>query len=182
MIAHRVESLCCLIIRYTHRTKLLENPTIIRAKWPDNQWLGCVSSANEPGESRVSQLSIEAIIDRIDTVLSKNRLTEWIFISLAVILFLLGISCMVAALLTGKYAWASPSAVTTGLLYWPLREIRDMRSRNITVGVAPTLILGLPPDMAAEEMRKLLQNLYEEGKHGLQGRSSRPARRAGRKT
>ena len=102
----------------------------------------------------------EQIIDRIDDVLRQNRRIEWIYIGLTGILFCIGTACFIAALSTGHFAWSTPSAITTGLLYWPLREIKEMRNKNIALATAPMLITQLPPDKAAEEIQKLLQKLY----------------------
>lgn len=102
----------------------------------------------------------EQIIGRIDEVLRQNRRIEWIYIGFTGILFCTGIACFIAALSTGNFAWSTPSAITTGLLYWPLREIKEMRNKNIALATAPMLITQLPPDKSAEEIQKLLQNLY----------------------
>ena len=64
------------------------------------------------------------------------------------------------ALVSGEFAWSTLAAVTTGLLYWPLKEIKDIRKNNIALATAPMLITQLPTDQAAIEIQKLLQNLY----------------------
>lgn len=99
-------------------------------------------------------------LSRIDEVLNVNRRIEWTYIILTVVLFLAGIACIIMALVTGKYLWSTPSAVTTGLLYYPLREIKDIRQKNIALATAPILISQLPPDKAAEQIQKLLEQLY----------------------
>jgi hypothetical protein len=104
--------------------------------------------------------TIEIIMDRIDEVLSQNKRIEWIYIILTVLLFLLGIACMVSAIVTGQYLWTTPSAITTSMLYFPLKEIKDIRQKNIALATAPILITQLPTDKAAEEIQKLLQSLY----------------------
>ena len=81
--------------------------------------------------------------------------TSW-----TIALFSTGIACFVVALVNGQFAWSTPSAITTGLLYWPLREIKDIREKNIALATAPTLITQLPKAKAAEEIQKLLQTLY----------------------
>jgi len=106
--------------------------------------------------------SIEETLARIDGVLKDNKRIEWIYISLTVALFLCGIACIGFALVTGKLAWSTPSAVTTGLLYWPLKEIKILRRKNIALATAPALITMLPKPKAAEEIQKLLQTLYQE--------------------
>jgi len=104
--------------------------------------------------------SIERTLDRIDEVLSTNRRIEWLYIVLTVILFLSGIACIVMALVTGKYLWSTPSVITTGLLRYPLKEIKDIRQKNIALATAPMLISQLPPEMAARQIQKLLEQLY----------------------
>jgi len=102
----------------------------------------------------------EEILARVDDVLKQNKRIEWTYIFLTVLLFGTGIACFVVALITGKFAWSTPSAITTGLLYWPLKEIKDIRQKNIALATAPALITLLPRAKAAEEIQKLLQTLY----------------------
>lgn len=104
--------------------------------------------------------SIETILSRIDEVLKQNKRIEVTYIILTVLLFLTGISCFIVALVTGHFAWSTPSAITTGLLYYPLKEIKDIRQKNIALATAPMLITQLPKQKAAEEIQKLLQSLY----------------------
>jgi hypothetical protein len=104
--------------------------------------------------------STDETLSRIDTVLNVNRRIEWTYIILTVVLFLAGIACIVMALATGKYLWSTPSAVTTGLLYSPLREIKEIRQKNIALATAPILISQLPAEKAAEQIQKLLEQLY----------------------
>jgi hypothetical protein len=104
--------------------------------------------------------STDDILSRIDDVLKENKRIEWTYIFLTVVLFGTGIACFITALTTGEFAWSTPSAVTTGLLYWPLREIKEIRQKNIALATAPVLITQLPKAKAAEEIQKLLQTLY----------------------
>lgn len=104
--------------------------------------------------------STEEILARIDDVLKQNKRIEWTYIILTILLFGTGISCFIVALVTGHFAWSTPSALTTGLLYWPLKEIKDIRQKNIALATAPMLITQLPKARAAEEIQKLLQTLY----------------------
>jgi len=105
---------------------------------------------------------IDKILQRIDNVLKSNRRIELLYIVLTTILFGCGIGCMIRALVTGAFAWSTPSAVTTGLLYWPLKQIRSIRKENIALATAPILIERLPSDKAAVELQKLLHTLYGE--------------------
>lgn len=108
--------------------------------------------------------SIDDVLNRIDLVLKENKRIEVTYIALTVLLFGTGISCFISALITGQFAWSTPSAITTGLLYWPLKEIKDIRSKNIALATAPMLITRLPRAQAAEEIQKLLQSLYGEAR------------------
>jgi hypothetical protein len=110
--------------------------------------------------------SIDDILKRIDKVLQDNKTIEITYLILTILLFLCGITCFIVAICTGKYIWSTPSVVTTGFLYFPLREIKDLRKKNIALATAPILISQLPKDKAAEEIQKLLQNLYGESKNG----------------
>lgn len=107
-------------------------------------------------------VSIDDVLCRIDVVLKQNKRIEWTYIVLTILLFGTGISCFITALITGQFAWSTPSAITTGLLYWPLREIKDIRTKNIALATAPMLITQLPRAKAAEEIQKLLQTMYGE--------------------
>jgi hypothetical protein len=102
----------------------------------------------------------DEILSRIDLVLRENRRIEWLYIALTCLLFGTGIACFASALITGHFAWSTPAAITTGLLYWPLQEIKDIRAKNIALATAPLLITQLPKAKAAEEIQKLLQTLY----------------------
>jgi hypothetical protein len=46
------------------------------------------------------------------------------------------------------------------LLYYPLQEIRELRRKNIALATAPALISLLPKNKAAEEIQKLIENLF----------------------
>ncbi|AGA78887.1 hypothetical protein [Echinicola vietnamensis] len=100
------------------------------------------------------------ILDRIDKVLRDNKRTENIYLFLTVLLFLSGIACIITALVTGELVWSTPSAVTTGFLYFPLKEIKVLRNKNVALATAPIIITQLPPDKAAEEIQKLLEHIY----------------------
>ena len=103
---------------------------------------------------------IDGILQRIDAVLEKNRRVELILVVLAVALCGSGITCLITALVTSNYLWSSPSALTTALLYWPIRQIHDIRRKNIALAVAPVLITLLSREKAEEEIRVLLGSLY----------------------
>lgn len=107
-------------------------------------------------------INTDEILKRIDKVLHENRRLEVVYIVLTSFLFLTGIGCFVAAMAAGDFAWAAPSVITTGLLHFPLKEIRNLRMKNIALATAPVLITQLPPEKAAEEIIKLLNSLYQK--------------------
>ncbi|WP_109699671.1 hypothetical protein [Chitinophaga deserti] len=105
-------------------------------------------------------MDIDQIIKRIDEVHKQNRTTEILLLLGTAALFLCGIACFIIAIVKQEYAWGTPPLVTTGLLYFPLKEIKDLRKKNIALATAPALISTLPKAKAAEEISKLLQNLF----------------------
>lgn len=105
-------------------------------------------------------MEIDQIIKRIDEVHKQNRNTEILLLAGTSILFICGIICFVMALIKQEYIWGTPPMITTGLLYFPLKEIKDLRRKNIALATAPVLISTLPKAKAAEEISKLLQNLF----------------------
>ncbi len=108
--------------------------------------------------------TIDDILARIDDVLLQNKRIEWTYIVLTVVLFGTGIACFIVALVSGDFAWSTPSVITTALLHFPLKEIKDIRQKNIALATAPMLISQLPKQKAAEEIQKLLQTMYGEKK------------------
>ena len=105
-------------------------------------------------------MEIEQIIKRIDDVHKQNRTTEILLLVGTSVLFLCGIVCFILAIVKQEYAWGAPPVITTGLLYFPLKEIKELRRKNIALATAPALISTLPKAKAAEEISKLIQNLF----------------------
>jgi hypothetical protein len=105
-------------------------------------------------------MEIEQIIKRIDEVHKQNQTAEVLLLVGTSVLFLCGITCFILAIIKQEYAWGTPPVITTGLLYFPLKEIKELRRKNIALATAPALISLLPKAKAAEEIQKLLQNLF----------------------
>jgi len=105
-------------------------------------------------------MDLDQIIKRIYEVHRQNRTTEILLIIGTSALFLCGITCFVVAIIKQEFAWGAPPLITTGLLYYPLKEIKELRRKNIALATAPALISQLPKAKAAEEIQKLLQNLF----------------------
>ena len=105
---------------------------------------------------------IDITVERIDEVLRINRRIEWAYTILTVLLFAAGISCVVTAIVTREFAWTIPPIITTAFLYFPLREIRDVRRKNIALATTPFLVSQLPDDKAAEQIQRLLEQLRDK--------------------
>lgn len=136
-----------------------------RAQWFRTPSYVLFDILRPPGTShgeRLTDFSVntDPVLERIDQVLRDNRRIETLFIVLAVILFLLGIAAVILALATGKLVLASPSVVTTLLLYWPMKQIRKIRRENIALATAPALISRLPDAEAAAQIQRILENLF----------------------
>ena len=102
----------------------------------------------------------DPVLLRIDGVLQDNRRIEQCFIGLASVLFLVGITAIVVAIVRGQFAWSLPSVFTSVFILYPLKRIEKIRRKNIALATAPALIQMLPPEKAAEELQKLIGTLY----------------------
>ncbi len=105
-------------------------------------------------------MDLEQIMERIDEVHKQNKTTEILLLVGTSILFLCGITCFILAIAKQEFAWGTPPVITTGLLYFPLKEIKELRRKNIALATTPALISQLPKAKAAEEIQKLIQNLF----------------------
>ncbi|MFS8617227.1 MAG: hypothetical protein FWJ85_10405 [Solitalea sp.] len=105
-------------------------------------------------------MDLKQIIKRIDDVHKRNRITEILLLIGTSLLFACGITCFVMAIVKQEYAWGMPPVVTTALLYFPFKEVKELRRKNIALATAPMLINTLPKSKAAEEISKLLENLF----------------------
>ncbi|WP_320110329.1 hypothetical protein [Draconibacterium orientale] len=105
-------------------------------------------------------MEIEQILERVDEVHKQNRTTEILLLVGTSILFLCGITCFIIAIVKQEFIWSTPSVVTTGLLHFPIKEIKLLRKKNIALATAPALISQLPKAQAAEEIQKLIHNLF----------------------
>jgi hypothetical protein len=108
-------------------------------------------------------MDLDQIITRIDEVHKQNKTTENLLLLGTSVLFICGIICFILAIAKQQFAWGTPPVVTTALLYYPLKEIKELRRKNIALATAPALISQLPKAKAAEEIQKLIQNLFGNG-------------------
>ncbi len=100
------------------------------------------------------------LLGRIDAVIDRNKKHESIIIALSIVIFIVGVTGFVYGLFTGN-AWViTPSTLITGLLYWPINKIDQIRKDNTALAVLPSLIATLEPKDAAIELPKLLAKLY----------------------
>lgn len=113
-------------------------------------------------KTKIIEDQITEAIERIDKVLSKNERTVWVVISMSVIIFAIGSALLVIGFESGDWRVLTPSALMTGLLYWPINKILKIRKENIQLAVVPALIRTLPPEKSAEEIIKLIGKLDPE--------------------
>lgn len=109
--------------------------------------------------TNITDQQIEDAIKRIDQVLQKNLQLVWIVIGMSIGIFFLGFVLFVIGFKNADWRILTPSALITGLLYWPINKILTIRKENIQLAVVPALIRTLPPEKAAEEIIKLIEKL-----------------------
>ena len=102
---------------------------------------------------------IEEAINRIDEVLKRNVQMVNLVIFMSVIIFIIGAFLLVIGFRSDDWKILTPSALITGLLYWPINKIITIRKENIQLAVVPALIRTLPPEKAAEEIIKLIEKI-----------------------
>jgi len=101
----------------------------------------------------------EFYVKLITKALAYNRFIESRIIVLTTVLFLAGVACIVAALVTNQMLLFVPPAFTMIFFFKPLRELRRMKNENILLVTVPSLVEKLPPQDAAAQIRKLLDGL-----------------------
>jgi len=108
--------------------------------------------------------STDEILSRIDSVLKENRFLQISFVLLSVTLFFCGITAIMYAICTNQLVWTIPSAFVSIFLKWPIQNIIRLREKNIALATVPMLMTTLPREKAAEEIQKLIEQLYESKK------------------
>ena len=104
-------------------------------------------------------MDLQVINSRIDQALAGNKRAELIIVGMAVSIFLVGLAVIVVAYWLKNPYVASGSMLMQGLLAFPINEVRKLRRDNLILQTFPVLIVGLPPDKAAAEIRTLLAHL-----------------------
>jgi len=102
-------------------------------------------------------MDIEAINRRIDQALSANKRAEGVIVGLAIGIFVLGTAVLVVAYWSANPYIAGGTILLQGFLYWPIREIRQLRRENLALQATPILLQSLPHDRAMREIVKLLE-------------------------
>ena len=122
---------------------------------------------NEPEKQIVEPEKMEqhhqidqiAIHDRIDNALVDSNKLMILAIRMALGIFIMGCTFVLAALSKDEIFYSIPATVTAGLLYWPINKILKVRKENLLLRVIPAFILLLPPKEAAKEISKFLERL-----------------------
>ena len=96
-------------------------------------------------------------------MVNRNKRTETLLLVLTAGLFLLAMASFISAVVRAQYFWSIPSAAGSLFLKWPLQQIARMRKRNIALLSAPIFLTNLPPNQAAKEIQKILQELFKDG-------------------
>lgn len=105
---------------------------------------------------------LDETLSHIHDILKRNRIHEIVLIIGIGSLFLLGIASFVVALVRGEYIWSVPPAVATFFLRWPIRQLQELRNRNIALASAPIFVSQLTPAQAAKEIQKILERLFDD--------------------
>jgi hypothetical protein len=101
------------------------------------------------------------IYERIDLALERGRRSEQLVIGLSVLVFALGMGLIAVGAALNSVLIVGPSVAIEALLYWPIRQVLRIRKQNIALACAPALIATLPPEQAAAEMVKLLEDVRD---------------------
>ena len=104
----------------------------------------------------------------VNQILERNDKIVWILISMALAIFILGISLLLIGVTAKDWRILAPSGIITGLLYWPINMIHKMRVENMVLLLAIALVPfeSLPPEKAAEQIGKVIDRVlkYDEKK------------------
>ena len=102
-------------------------------------------------------MDIDVVNRRVDKALSANGRAERVIIGLAICIFGLGAASLAFAYWHANPYIAGGTLLLQWFLYWPIREIRQLRRENISLQAVPVLVGNFPPDRAMQEIAKLLE-------------------------
>lgn len=111
----------------------------------------------------VTASRLEKVLKRIDNVLERNRRLESVLIVCSLTLFLIGVSGIVLALITGNWLYGVPQTFTSLFILHPLWRLTDLRRKKLALSIAPALIdLIDDPAEATAEVKNLLNMLLNK--------------------
>ena len=102
-------------------------------------------------------MNIDLINKRVDEALRSNHRAEFIVISMAIGIFILGVGILLLAYKHKNPYVGGGTFILQSLLYWPIREILKVRKDNLVLQALPVLVAELPTKEAALEIRKLAE-------------------------
>jgi hypothetical protein len=101
--------------------------------------------------------AIDQVAERFETALEHNRSTYRLILWMSGGIFVIGVSLLIIGVIKWDTLILAPSAIITGLLYWPIINLLKIRKANICLYISPALIKCLPAARAADEIEKLLE-------------------------
>jgi hypothetical protein len=106
---------------------------------------------------------IETVNRRVDGALKANRRGEAIAIGMAAAIFLLGFTMIGVSYKSQNPYFTTDAAILQGFLYWPLREILQIRLDNLMLQTLPALVTMVSPREAHRLIRTaLLERLWRK--------------------
>jgi hypothetical protein len=104
-------------------------------------------------------VDLKLVNERVERALRMNARAERIIVGIALAIFIVGILSIILAYRHTNPYIASGTALLQGFLYWPIREIRQLRRENVVLQATPLLVATLAPTAMAREIVKLLDFL-----------------------
>lgn len=103
-------------------------------------------------------LSPDDINKRIDASLKANRRAENAAIVMAIGMFLLGVTILIAGFWHRNVYITSGTVLFQGILYWPIKQILRLRKENILLQTVPEIVAGLPFEEAVPVLLRLIDH------------------------
>ena len=98
----------------------------------------------------------------INQILDRNQKIVWLVVSMALAIFILGISLLLIGITARDWRILTSSGIITAFLYWPINKILKIRMENIVLlSIALVPIEFLPPEKAAEQLLKIIDRILE---------------------
>jgi hypothetical protein len=74
-------------------------------------------------------------------------------------IFTIGVAVLLLGYFASNVYVAGGSALISGFLYWPIREILKLRRDNLVLQVVPVMVAQLGPADLASEIKKTLNHI-----------------------